>query len=348
MILGIQYLRGLAAIMVAAQHARFNVPGAEHYPSFGLAGVDIFFVISGYVMALTTSHLQPQTLIESWHAFAEFIKRRLLRIVPLYWIALWWTARRDLPSGQAGYLWQDMFFIPRLNAADWGAITPVLNQGWTLNFEMLFYLIVGLSLLFRSHRHIFVALVIGSIAAVGALTTAPPKIDVNTALPSVMAAFYFNDIILEFLFGMAVFKATPYLTRLPIPTWAHALIALASFGALWLANGTTEARCLTLGVPSAVLVASTIQCCRTVKSRWLETLGDASYAIYLFHWASYGALKPVFSIFEPDPGNALMVAVMFILHLLMGILSGIAIHLLVEKPLNGWVRKAFDRKARAG
>jgi exopolysaccharide production protein ExoZ len=127
---GIQVLRAIAAIMVVFYHARFSIPsGAERLPSFSASGVDIFFIISGFVMSYTTP-FSAKHVADAW----LFIRRRIARIVPLYWIILIWTARRGPFS--LGLL-KDFFFVPRLNDTYVNSIEPIVIQGWTLNSDLL-------------------------------------------------------------------------------------------------------------------------------------------------------------------------------------------------------------------
>ena len=145
----IQGLRAFAAIAVAGFHTRFRFP---HMRLFGSFGVEVFFVISGYIMA---------SICVSNSEF--FFRRRLLRIVPPYWTAtvvmflaaLWfpnlmWTTRPDV-----GELIKSLLFIP-FSRSD-GSIEPILSIGWTLNCEMYFYAVLAVSLLIFRRRALWLA-----------------------------------------------------------------------------------------------------------------------------------------------------------------------------------------------
>ena len=152
---GIQALRGFAAALVVVLHATGQPFGMEASKPWvwmrGHAGVDIFFVISGFVMAISATGQGRPTA-------GEFLRRRILRIVPLYWIfTLVMLAKilavkvhpglgRDVVHLQTpiGYVLASLFFIPYRNSQ--GDIAPVLAVGWTLSFEMLFYLLFALAL----------------------------------------------------------------------------------------------------------------------------------------------------------------------------------------------------------
>ena len=133
---GIQYLRGIAAMMVVFHHAR-NEFGAAMSVTLGARGVEIFFVISGLVMMYSTKGgLQAAglTLRERISGAVLFWKRRFIRVAPLYWIALLlfaqFASRVDLTDWT---LLKDALFIPHLNKAFPDQIWPTLVPGWSLN-----------------------------------------------------------------------------------------------------------------------------------------------------------------------------------------------------------------------
>ena len=143
----IQYLRALAALGVVIFHAS----PAEHPFMVGNAGVDIFFVISGFIMWSITEERPASP--------AAFLKDRLIRIAPLYWLLttllvvgalvvpkLFPNLRIDLPYVAGSFL-----FVPMRPPGSTGAdpIWPVLVQGWTLNYEMFFYVLFSLCLFLR-------------------------------------------------------------------------------------------------------------------------------------------------------------------------------------------------------
>src|SRR5262245_37349739 len=135
MLYSIQYLRAIAATMVAAYHASLELPAgsALHGLLKGQAGVDIFFVISGFLMWQTTSRPVPPSP-------SEFMRKRLRRIVPLYWIVTLAMFVMPAISGTiAGstvydpmHLVASLLFIPYPYPADPSAYFPVYVPGWTI------------------------------------------------------------------------------------------------------------------------------------------------------------------------------------------------------------------------
>lgn len=149
MIRPIQYLRGIAAMMVVWHHAVWQVEATWTFirtPPWGAYGVDLFFAISGFIMLVTTWD-KPITPM-------EFMRHRIQRIVPLYWTAtllmvaiailapaLFKTLKFDAVS-----ILKSLFFVPYESLAQPGKIYPLLVPGWTLNYEMFFYALFAATL----------------------------------------------------------------------------------------------------------------------------------------------------------------------------------------------------------
>src|SRR5579863_980395 len=138
-IFAIQYLRGMAAVIVVLHHI-FSTRGLEYLflPWFGGFGVDIFFVISGFIMWQTTAAVEIGPV--------EFWRRRIIRIVPLYWIFL--TVLLIAASLLPSVLYttvinpestiKSFLFVPYYHESQ-KIIAPILIPGWSLNYEMFFY-----------------------------------------------------------------------------------------------------------------------------------------------------------------------------------------------------------------
>ena len=340
---GIQVLRAIAALMVVMHHARLSVPHSEAWPGFGDTGVDIFFVISGFVMSYTTA-LAPsgQPMRERLAAIGTFVRKRAIRIVPLYWIALLWTARRELAHGQVGMdLAKDFFFIPHPNAVYHGWLAPTLQQGWTLNYEVFFYVLFACAMLCAAARtRVLLAalatLVVGGFVASRLGWPADP----DSAL-GIARRFYGENIILEFGYGVILERLIRRAGTLPASRGAAWLVGAFAFACLaWFHNiwprGVVE------GLPAAVVVWMGIRACVGLRSKVLELLGAASYSIYLFHWASFGAVKPLAAALASTPDGPGKVALLIAAHFAVALTAGIAIHLLVEKPLLRFATRRFD------
>ena len=281
MLIELQYVRAIAALLVVYFHSvlqidKLGLASNGGFPLFGESGVDLFFVLSGFVMWLTTSGKQIST--------AEFYSRRITRIVPLYWtltliaaaIALVAPSLLKSTVFDVPHLAASLFFIPWVNPASAeGLIMPVIVPGWTLNCEMYFYLIFGL-LLPVAERYRAFALA----AAVGGITLLCHLLPASTP-----TTFYRNPVTLEFVAG--VFLADLWLKRRLLPQ-RLAVIMLPLAFAVMLINDhlhLTAWRALTFGLPAVMAIWSTlsIDWKRFGEWRFLARIGDASYSLYLTH-----------------------------------------------------------------
>jgi exopolysaccharide production protein ExoZ len=278
---GIQALRFIAALMVVVTHSTFYVSErlVKDFPvwSNGASGVDVFFVISGFVMVISSQSLMGRD--DGWK---QFMLRRLLRIVPLYWVvttiklvamlavpAVVLHAKLDLWPVVSSYL-----FLPSFNAD--GNIEPLLGVGWTLNFEMFFYSLFAIAMALRVDvfRMVTGVFVVCCIAAFFRTESWPA------------ATFYFNTIVLEFAFGMLLARAVIRGFSLPVPVSLFLLIV--GFIGLLIPWGDVSGlwRPLKWGLPAVMIVTAVIALNPLVGKRIPKSileLGDASYALYLFH-----------------------------------------------------------------
>ncbi|GAC1042408.1 acyltransferase family protein [Rhizobium sp. No.120] len=237
----------------------------------GAAGVDIFFVISGFIMWVTTvgKPIGPQ----------EFMWRRIIRIVPLYWIATLTTFTVAVLKPQfffdtnssIGNLLGSLLFVPIVKDE---ALHPVVEQGWTLSYEMFFYLIFSVSLLLPEFRRLWFL-----IAALSAIVVA------HFLLPTGYAAIFTQPIILEFAAGIVIGHLWKQGYRLPFPAAVGLLIA--GFVLLVASDPLPHLeRAIRWGLPAVLLLSGAVFAERergVPQLAFLHFLGDASYSIYLWH-----------------------------------------------------------------
>jgi peptidoglycan/LPS O-acetylase OafA/YrhL len=284
-LLSIQILRAIAALGVLIHHTAHEVatrtgvtiPFREFV--VGAGGVDLFFVISGFVMVYASERLFAQP-----GASRVFFLRRLARIVPLYWtvtailVSYVYVAHRIFPPPfitTEGVI-ASFLFIP------WplpnGLMAPVHALGWTLNYEMFFYAVFALAIVLPRR---------GAVLAVTVLFLLLIAIGLTVPLPQPFA-FWFSPIILEFCFGMLIALAWRDGMRLPRPAALVLIVAaLAAYAASMVWGPFVAWRWLEWGVPGAMLVAAFTLVRDTPPAgpaaRFLGFLGDASYSLYLVH-----------------------------------------------------------------
>jgi exopolysaccharide production protein ExoZ len=269
-LLSLQYLRAVAAILVVFHHVR-NPPNGLFNPishwDFGQAGVDMFFLISGYIMYSVARTQQP----------ISFLRRRIIRIVPLYWIAtlfLYFQVSIGFPGFLPSFesLVKSLLFIPQFHPQHPAQIWPFLVPGWTLQYEMYFYAIFAVGLAFK--RLLPIALAFGGSAVVAG------QLGLGDQQNAVIAA-YTSPIITEFFQGMLI--ALVHQRR----SFARYGLALPAGIIALLFFGNAEApRLLIWGLPCSLIL---IGCLATEDAGKMpdlpivKLLGDASYSIYLSH-----------------------------------------------------------------
>lgn len=339
-ITSIQALRAIAALLVVFGHAAHETEAIG--PRVGLnaidptflhwgIGVDIFFVISGFIMVHTSADLFGRP-----GAWRVFLARRIVRIVPLYWLltsalllaGLVAPRLLNVPAGDWQHVLASYLFIPSLRGGD--ETRPVMALGWTLNLEMFFYVLFAAAMLLPLKRGmITLTLAIGSLALSGALLQ-----------PSqVQLAFWTQPIILEFLFGCLLALLYRQGARLPA-AGAVLLLALGFAGMVKFhgldAEGTIPPA-LRWGLPSVLIVggAALYRGAPPRLALALTGLGNASYSLYLFHPF---ALRPLREIWVRLVGGALPLELYIAAAIAVAALASILLHHWVERPIGRRLR----------
>jgi exopolysaccharide production protein ExoZ len=349
----IQCLRGIAALLVVLSHAlqsagvafhgQFSaLTGFFHLREFGTIGVDIFFVISGFIMVYVNHEAFGKL-----RASIDFLARRVIRICPLYWlltallVLLLFVAPRafNTLTFQPAHVVESFLFIPTMNSA--GEYFPVLVVGWTLSYEMYFYLVFAI-LLPTSLR---LSLVL--TAALFVLTTLigywrPPEGPVSFAM--------FNPILLEFVFGECL--ALWFLRdRALAPRAAVTLVmlVLAIFIAQIVAGPLLGSRLVDRGLPSAALVFALV--CLEHHRRlhlpaWLKRLGDESYSLYLSHVISMAALSKLWVALHLN--HWLPVDIWILLAVVFAVICARLIYQGLERPMTVQLNTAWRDRHGSG
>lgn len=325
-ILSIQYLRGCAALMIVFYHLKLQldrVGYAGYWPHFLSTGVDIFFVISGFIMWVTTT---------SGMTTLEFFRRRIVRIVPLYWVltSVVLATTIAVPSAvQSGrfdgfHVLGSYLFIPVAHPV-LGAMQPLLVPGWTLNYEMFFYAIFGLALILPAiPRLLSVSAILIGLAAIQLLIAVPPLTPLG---------FYTSDRVIEFAFGIVLGWLYVRGIRVAKPlAWAAFLLGA---GAIALIGDSDMSRGLAIGVPALLVVAGAVTIERHTgipKIGGLYLLGNASYSLYLSHTIVLSMIWQLWRRFSPGsfPGDLLVFGGFSIA---AATTIGVLIYLYIEVPM---------------
>lgn len=334
----IQWLRLVAASLVVLCHA-FEMTtriGYKHAVSFhaGGFGVDIFFVISGFLMVVISRYKE--------RAPGDFLYHRILRIGPPYWIVTSLTAMLLMISpsffhstrfGFAHYF-ASMSFVawprPGLHTPTPGVedIWPVYPAGWTMNFEFMFYLLFAGSLFFKGMKALLAcAFVLLGLSFLGWI--------VEWQNP--FFRFYTEPVALEFGFGMLLAYAIHKGARLPHAASAISLVLgtvlFALTIAFWNSDRLSVARVIVWGIPAALIVSGAVSL--ELRGAWpnvplLRLGGDASYSIYLTHLFVVGIVGRLLRIGSAE--KFIPSALAIVLALVASWIFGILFHSYVETP----------------
>jgi exopolysaccharide production protein ExoZ len=327
----LQILRFIASTSVVYLHCYSE-------PNFGEFGVDIFFILSGFVIALVIHTKQTATF---------FAISRFSRIAPLYWLLttllfllivispqLVHNTTSDSANVQ-NYI-KSLLFIPYFGASD---MKPLLRVGWTLNYEMFFYFSVWLSIIiFRKRILIYTSIfLVASYFILGGIENS-----------RVLHNFFKSEMIFEFILGMAAFKIYIKGYFSLIPNYCLISIAFACYLLMiyFELHDYTENKFIYFGMPSFILVLFIVHIEKLFKNsktsnltKILVEMGNASYSTYLTHWFIIVAFRKIinekYGLLEPyTPFNTLAM-------ILLSLFIGQLVYLMIDKPLHDLVKKLF-------
>lgn len=335
---GVQILRAVAALMVLVHHVAEEshalfTPGS--YPArtvlVGVSSVDLFFVISGFIM-LHTSYRQ----IGRPGATGRFVRRRLERIFPLYWVCL-----AIFAVAKAIGFYQSVAPTPYAVTASLLLLPShalFISPAWTLVFELYFYALFALWMQARRPHALLVGLPLSAIA-IAALAHALP--------PSGLRDYLSNPLAFDFLYGLGLawLFRRGHVPRSPWLLGAIGAIGILASAALGPVTGANAAdlprtlRFLLFGVPAALVVYASLALPHATGrvARTLSKLGDASYALYLTHGFVMTAYARL--LLDERIVRSLPLPVWMSLAVAFSIALGVATHHLVERPLARAVKK---------
>jgi len=324
-LLSIQYLRAVAALSILLFHLTLRYGAATPISSFR---TDLFFIMSGFILWVITVDRPANP--------GEFLLKRIIRIVPHYWLATVATALLILIKPNFTYGHQlDVFrfigslvFFPTL-AGD--RILPVVLQAWPLVYEMMFYLLFAMSLFVRqAFRPYVLASMLCTLMAC----------HLSTTEPHIVAATNPN-IIGEFLAGILLGVLW---TNCVLPPRTAAAVFFVGILSLMLAEyyQISAVPALRAGIPSLLVVAGAAfyeKTQRVVQISLMRVLGDASYSIFIWH------------VFVSIILHGLLlrthfpVQLQFVIEVIGTIFFCCVIYITLERPLNDALRRLFAARS---
>ncbi|WP_298258647.1 acyltransferase [Bradyrhizobium sp.] len=332
MLFNLQVLRGCAALGVAFYHTGFNLAGDWHTD---FSGVAVFFVISGFIMCFITRENAE-----------GFLTKRFIRVIPMYWLgtlafvalrygfgSLSSTAFSANPT-LAKDLFDSLLFLPSEKL-------PVLGVGWTLNFEIYFYLVFGVALwISRRFAPLICAAVIYTVILLD-----------RHGYGGFLIHYYSHDYIHYFLAGIALFYVWEFGSSFVggwfVVAMCWALI-VCFFGAQFIRPYWPNwILAYYWWFPPLVVGCALFAESSGAKVSWKPAvlLGDSSYSLYLSHPIFYGIERALFrALHLPIASENVLVT---IFEVVAAALVGIAIHLCIEKPLLRKLKQTLDGRRRA-
>lgn len=315
----VQIVRGIAALLVVLFHI-FNKAVAEgiigtNIFSVGESGVDLFFIISGFIMAFITNNKKISA--------PEFIFDRVFRIFPLYWIvttvalmayflyptAIKWGGDLDIS------ILDSYSLIPSDSAI-------LVAVGWTLRYELLFYALFALCIPLKEKKLVSCSVILASLALL--------SIYFNNGK---YETFIFNPMLMEFIMG--IFSFHIYNSKINMSmALPIGLISLIVFGTTFPANEWQRLLCM--GLPMMLIFIGFISLENKIKSQKsffamaLKIIGDSSYSLYLTHFFTIGAVSRVMKIISPH--GSLMLLAFF--GLVSSVIVGLACNTLIERNIS--------------
>jgi len=315
-------------MMVVWVHSLYVIPdvverlGAQYFvPNSAVA---IFFLISGFVMVVATTKKEMTPV--------EFFRLRLIRVVPLYWLAtIAMIAIAMIASVMSGHSFKGMSYPPSAIAKSLlfvpyaaiegvpGSVWPIVQQGWTLNYEMFFYALFALSLAApRRFRLPALASTLGSLAVIGGLFG---------PFANPLAGVYTSSMLLALVAGMILAHAW-----MRAGSWAWLPLSLLFIAFGFYAIGSRNSVFVTMSGAFIIFAGCLHPKICALQNRPLMELGNASYSIYLIHQFVLEALAWTWLRVFPLATWASSVFFMA-LALMLCAVAGLLCYRFIERPL---------------
>jgi exopolysaccharide production protein ExoZ len=328
----LQVMRALAALLVVVHHSISGKEWMDTSPlnafDFGAIGVQVFFVISGYIICRVGSR----------EDFWKFSYSRITRVVPIYWFftALFLVSKltvsgfSELPG--AGEVAASLLFVPHYSSFRPDQIWPVLIPGWTLNYEMFFYGLFAAGILIGRPAIFSVAAIVASIGLGYLLADA-----------GVLFKFLANPVTLFFVLGVLIAKFEVAIPKRPV----FALVGILIWGLSDPAPLDPTLKFLAAYASAGMILLGAL----SVKGggaspamRFLQSLGDASYSLYLSHTIVLAVVYKVLA--RLNLSGYFEFSIVVCVGLAASIAGGFISYWVIERPLMNFFKSVWRSRAR--
>ena len=344
----IQYARASAALLVVFFHAAGTLSLSKYFGASakilekyfwfgGRAGVAFFFVLSGFII----HHIHSKDIGHP-NRIPKYLKKRLARIYPIYWVIfisvcllaqLSPSLKATIPTDWV-LLIKSLLLLPQDKMVVGGTGAPVLDVAWSLQYEMLFYAVFAFSIISKRTFAIIIT------AWILLITLSIPVGDGSFPL-----SFFSSHLIFLFILGIlsSIFNNSRY--HLPSPR-AVASIAILLFILTGLFANNLRGQLIggwldwTYGIFGALAISALVQMERTAPnsssldghtSRILSMIGDASYSMYLIHFPLISILCKILAGILVK--NQIAAIFSFVVIIVVSIIASLAFHFLIERPI---------------
>lgn len=313
----VQLIRLLAAVSIIVFHS--NIAGP-----FGYCGVELLFIVSGFVIMKSTEAKKEY-----------FLLRRFIRLVPLYWITtifLYFILiyRPDLSlmsTATVDSLTRSLLFLPQQGGT---SSMPIVSVGWTINYEVYFYILFFIAMkLSHKYRGIVCSLLLFALCAAASITD-------NAFIRNM-----FDPLILECVWGIGLYYIYCFWNKRQFSLegrtgWRILSVtaAVCLYIYLWFDSfGSMDnvSRCLRLGLPALVFCGIWIILIGNVKiPAILVSMGNMTYSVYIVEFFSTKIYKQIVAAF---PMGAVLEFILFLVMVLMTFIVSYISYLVIEKWL---------------
>jgi exopolysaccharide production protein ExoZ len=339
----LQAMRGFAATCVMFFHGTQIIQRETGYTYLhnifmgGFMGVDIFFVLSGFIIFYTS---RP----ESFDA-GTFLKRRFVRVYPIYWLVTIGLIVIYLMSPSPGQEYKSSFTVILNSFTLFPQKQYVLGVAWTLTYEIIFYLVFALTC------SISIKIFYYTFFAWGIVILATYFLNIQSSVPALNALI--NPVILNFSFGCILVYLYKKHRTFRYWQWVATagIILLAGAWLLYyvVVNNDKTAftsgisRVYLFGIPSAGLIFGLLYFNQPIP-KLLVTIGDASYSLYLIHGSVLSLLIRVALKAHLAKGISNFAGSTLLFGVTIGV--SIAFYRFLEKPMLKRMNNAISRKAK--